>query len=52
MEIRKYHITWFIDEKKTKLSGLTVEAKSISEAIKKIVKQKISESNIKYVIEL
>jgi hypothetical protein len=45
-------VTWFIDDKKTKLSGLTVEAKSITEAIKKVVKQKILESNIKYVIEL
>jgi hypothetical protein len=50
--MNKYHVTWFIDEKKTKLSGLTVEAKSISEAIKKVVKKKILESNIKYVIEL
>jgi hypothetical protein len=50
--MNKYHVTWFIDDKKTKLSGLTVEAKSISEAIKKVVKQKILESNIKYVIEL
>ena len=50
--MNKYHVTWFIDDKKTKLSGLTVEAKSISEAIKKVVKKKILESNIKYVIEL
>lgn len=50
--MNKYHVTWFIDDKKTKLSGLTVEAKSITEAIKKVVKQKILESNIKYVIEL
>jgi Pyruvate/2-oxoacid:ferredoxin oxidoreductase gamma subunit len=50
--MNKYHVTWFIDDKKTKLSGLTVEAKSITEAIKKVVKKKILESNIKYVIEL
>ncbi len=50
--MNRYHVTWFIDDKKTKLSGLTVEAKSITEAIKKVVKQKILESNIKYVIEL
>ena len=50
--MNKYHVTWFIDEKKTKLSGLTVEAKTITEAIKKIVKKKILESNIKYVIEV
>ncbi len=50
--MNRYHVTWFIDDKKTKLSGLTVEAKSITDAIKKVVKQKILESNIKYVIEL
>jgi len=50
--MNRYHVTWFIDDKKTKLSGLTVEAKSITEAIKKVVKRKILESNIKYVIEL
>lgn len=50
--MNRYHVTWFIDDKKTKLSGLTVEANSITEAIKKVVKKKILESNIKYVIEL
>jgi len=52
MEPKRFHITWFIDEKKTKLSGLTVEAKSITDAIKKICKQNVLESNIKYVIEV
>ena len=50
--MKRFHITWFIDDEKTKLSGLTVEAKSITDAIKKICKKNVLEVNIKYVIEV
>jgi len=58
--MKKFHVTWFIDEKKDKLSGITVEAETISKAISNICKSKIPIKGgkyitveiIKYVIEI
>lgn len=47
--MKKFHITWFVDEKKDKLSGITVEADDIAEAIKSICKSKIPIKGGKYV---
>lgn len=58
--MNRYHITWFIDQKKTKLGGTTIEAKNIIEAIQIVCSQNIvtpigvtiNSENIKYVLEL
>jgi hypothetical protein len=47
--MKKFHVTWFIDEKKDKLSGITIESKNISESIKIVCKSKIPIKNGKYV---
>lgn len=57
---KKFHITWFTDEKKEKLSGITVEDTDITKALNQVLKAKIPIKNgksvdssiIKYVIEL
>lgn len=49
----KFHITWFIDEKRTTLTGLTVEADNIAQAISEACdKHNVVLANIKYVIEI
>ena len=58
--MKKFHITWFIDEKKDKLSGLTIEAEDIASAINQIIKARIPIKDggyvtaevIKYAIEI
>lgn len=60
MKPKKFHVTWFIDQKKTMLAGVTVEAKDILDAVKVICKKKIpiydnqtvSIEQIKYVMEV
>jgi len=60
MQPKRFHVTWFIDQKKTMLAGVTVEAKDIVDAVKVICKKKIqiyddqvvTIEQIKYVMEL
>jgi hypothetical protein len=60
MQTKKFHLTWFVDKKKTMLAGTTVEAEDISDAIKVLCKKKIQLQDgrivdieiIKYVMEL
>ena len=47
--MKKIHITWFVDDKKDKLSGITVEAENILQAIENICKANIPIPNGKYV---
>lgn len=47
--MKKFHVTWFVDEKKDKLSGITVEADTIAQAIKNVCKSKIPIKDGKYV---
>ena len=47
--MKKFHITWFVDEKKDKLFGITVEAETISQAIKNVCKSKTPIKDGKYV---
>jgi hypothetical protein len=46
---KQFHITWFVDDKKDKLSGITVEAENIIEAVESICKSKIPIKGSKYV---
>jgi hypothetical protein len=51
--MKKFHITWFIDEQKTTLTGITVEAKNAHFAIDiAIEKHNVLVDNIKYIIEI
>jgi hypothetical protein len=60
MATKRFHITWFIDTKKTILAGTTVEAKDITEAVNVLCDMRIQLFNgsivnselIKYVMEL
>jgi hypothetical protein len=60
MKPKRFHVTWFIDQKKTMLAGVTVEAKDIIDAVKVICKKKIAIHEdqvvnidcIKYVMEV
>ena len=57
---KRFHVTWFIDNQKRILKGTTVDAKDISEALKKVLKMEITlmsgdrldVSMIKYIMEL
>ena len=58
---KRFHVTWFIDQKKTMLAGTTVDAKDITDAVKVVCKKKeihvmndlpLDISMIKYVMEL
>ena len=57
---KRFHVTWFIDNQKRILKGTTVDAKDISDALKKVLKMEITlmsgdnldVSMIKYVMEL
>ena len=51
----KFHITYYIDQERTKLSGLTVESDGIISALKLFLFEmdyQIKETQIKYIIEL
>jgi REP element-mobilizing transposase RayT len=56
--LKKYHITWFVDESRARLTGHTVEANNMIEAIQIVCKQcyvdqKLVEmSIIKYAVEI
>ena len=58
---KRFHVTWFIDDKKTMLAGTTVDAKDINDAVKVVCNKKhihvmdnlpLDISMIKYVMEL
>jgi len=51
----KFHVTYYIDKDRTKLSGLTVESDGIISALKLFLFEmdyQINETQIKYIIEL
>jgi hypothetical protein len=58
---KRFHVAWFIDQKKTMLAGTTVDAKDITDAVKVVCNKKgihvmndlaLDISMIKYVMEL
>jgi REP element-mobilizing transposase RayT len=57
---KRFHITWFTDEKKTILAGTTIEADNIIDAVEKICSDSkythtelpLDISKIKYAMEL
>jgi hypothetical protein len=46
---KQFHITWFVDDKKDKLSGTTIEAENIIIALNRVCDSKIPIKNGKYV---
>lgn len=50
--MKKFHITWFLDDKKTILTGLTVEAEDVLSAISIAKERDVIVEKIKYIIEL
>ena len=58
---KRFHVTWFTDQKKTMLAGTTIDAIDVADAVKKVIKSKtivvmneipLDISMIKYVMEL
>ena len=53
--MKKYHITYYIDNDRKKLSGLTIESDGMISALKMFLFEmdyKIKEKQVKYIIEL
>lgn len=58
---KRFHVAWFIDQKKTMLAGTTVDAISVCNAVDQVINSKtiivmndlpLDISMIKYVMEL